>query len=189
VKDEALEGHNRCGIRRSGSGGPPTSGSRSRPEASQAFRLPLVVNILAPEVRHIRGRSLFAGWWVGDVMSTGSGACSRRWVRIRRRVKVTFGQIATTTVDLCSGGFCALLLRTVPPGTPVEGIIQVNGRDIPYAGRVVWAKAGDVRLGIRGRIGVGFASSVSRLPALLADATAETFMTASSRRPDARFAA
>jgi hypothetical protein len=123
-------------------------------------------------------------------MPIGSGALrDRRWVRLRRRFKVTFGHVATFTVDVCSGGFCAQLLRTVPPGTPLEGTIQVNGRDIPYVGRVVWARAGNVRLGIRGHIGVGFASFNSRLPTLLADATTETFVAAGTQRTEARFTA
>ena len=71
-------------------------------------------------------------------MAVGSRALSdRRWVGLQRRFRVTLGQTATFTVDVCSGGFCALLLRTGPPGTPVEGTIQVDGRDIPYAGHVV----------------------------------------------------
>jgi hypothetical protein len=38
-------------------------------------------------------------------------------------------------------------------------------------------------------MGIGFASFDSRLPALLADAAADTFSAAGSRRTDARFAA
>ncbi len=96
----------------------------------------------------------------------------RKWARLRRRFKVTFGQSAAFTIDVCGGGFCALLLRAMLPGTPVEGTILVKGRALPYAGRVVWARSGDVRLGVQGRNGVAFTSVESILPALLGDSTA-----------------
>jgi hypothetical protein len=91
----------------------------------------------------------------------------RRWIRFRRRFKVTLRQSAAFTVDVCGGGFCALLLRAPPPGTKVEGTILVGERALAYTGQVVWAKPGDVHLGVRGRIGVGFASVDSTLPSLL----------------------
>lgn len=81
----------------------------------------------------------------------------RRWIRVKKRFKVTLSQGVAFTVDVCGGGFSALLLRALPPGTPVEGTILVGERALPYSGRVVWAKPGDVHLGVRGRIGVGFA--------------------------------
>jgi hypothetical protein len=111
----------------------------------------------------------------------------RRWVRLHKRFKVTFGKSTTFTVDVCGGGFCALLLRAVAPGTPVDGTILVDGRDVPYTGHVVWAKAGDVRLGIRGQIGVGFASLDSALPVFLTGAAAGTFTTPRPGRTEARF--
>lgn len=92
---------------------------------------------------------------------------ARRWVRFRRRFKVTLSQGAAFTVDVCGGGFCALMLRAIPPGTPVEGTILVDGQDLRYKGRVIWAKAGDVHLGVRSRVGVGFASVDATLPGLL----------------------
>jgi hypothetical protein len=107
-------------------------------------------------------------------MKDGSATLSkRRWLRLRRRFKVTLKQSAAFTVDVCSGGFCALLLRALPPGTPVEGTILIGGRALAYTGNVVWARAGDVRLGLRGRIGVGFVSADALLPALLREDTAE----------------
>jgi hypothetical protein len=87
-------------------------------------------------------------------------------------------------------GACSLwilLLRAVPPGTPVDGTILMDGRDIPYAGRVVWAKAGDVRLGIRGMIGVGFESLDSALPVLLTGDAKGTFTTPRPGRTEASF--
>jgi hypothetical protein len=80
---------------------------------------------------------------------------------------VTVSQGAAFTVDVCGGGFCALMLRAIPPGTLVEGSIQVEGQAVPYKGRVVWAKAGDVHLGVRSRVGVGFARADANLPGIL----------------------
>jgi hypothetical protein len=84
---------------------------------------------------------------------------------------VTFNQGAAFTADVCGGGFCALMLRAMPPGTPVEGTIVVRGRVLPYAGRVVWARPGDVRLGVQGRNGVAFTQVESNLPVLLDEGT------------------
>jgi hypothetical protein len=53
----------------------------------------------------------------------------------------------------------------------VEGTILANGRALSYAGRVAWAKAGDVRLGIPGRIGVGFTNVDSAFPGLFRNGT------------------
>lgn len=101
-------------------------------------------------------------------MSASTGAVrERRWTRFRRRFKVTLREGAAFTVDVCGGGFCALMLRAIPPGTPVEGTILVEGKALPYKGRVVWAQDGDVRLGVRSKVGVGFASVDAALPSLL----------------------
>jgi hypothetical protein len=92
------------------------------------------------------------------------GSVARRWVRIRKRFKVTFSQNASFTIDVSGGGFCAQLLRVMPRGTRVEGTILENGKAVPYAGRVAWARAGEARLGIPGRIGVEFTNIESTLP-------------------------
>jgi hypothetical protein len=98
---------------------------------------------------------------------SSSSQRERRWTRFRRRFKVTLSQGAAFTVDVCGGGFCALMLRAIPPGTSVEGTILVEGQALPYKGRVIWAKAGDVHLGVRSRVGVGFASVDATFPGLL----------------------
>jgi hypothetical protein len=95
----------------------------------------------------------------------------RRWVRVRKRFKVTFSQNASFTIDVSGGGFCAQLLRVMPPGTLVEGTILDNGKALSYAGRVVWARAGDAHLSIPGRMGVEFTNIDAMLPKLEGDAT------------------
>jgi len=99
----------------------------------------------------------------------------RKWVRLRRRFKVTFSEGAAFTVDVSGGGFSALLLRALSPGTLVSGTIQVSERALPYGGRVIWARPGDVHLGIRSRVGVAFTSIDPMFFTLLGDEVAETF--------------
>jgi len=101
-------------------------------------------------------------------MRQGPGALrKRKWVRLRKRFKVTFSEGAAFTVDVGGGGFSALLLRPISPGTLVSGTIQVSDRALTYAGRVVWTKPGDVHLGIRSRVGVAFTGVDPMLIALL----------------------
>jgi len=80
----------------------------------------------------------------------------RAWSRLRRRFKVTLNDQVAFTVDVCGGGFCAVLLRPISPGKLISGAIQAGERSVPYAGRVVWAKGGAVYHGIRSRVGVAF---------------------------------
>ncbi len=68
------------------------------------------------------------------------------------------------TVDVCAGGFCTELMRVLPPGSPVQGSIQMNGQEVAFAGQVVWVKPGDVGLNLRGRMGVRFTRVSLDLP-------------------------
>ena len=77
-------------------------------------------------------------------------------------------------MDIGGGGFCTELLRVLPPGTQVEGVIQVKGADLPFAGAVVWAKPGDAYLGLRGRMGVIFTRTSSKLQELVPPAVRES---------------
>jgi hypothetical protein len=81
---------------------------------------------------------------------------TRTSARFRRRLRVAVGQSPSFTIDISAGGFCAELMRVLPAGTPVEGSIEVKGSKVRFAGRVAWAKAGDSRLNLRGRMGVCF---------------------------------
>jgi hypothetical protein len=81
----------------------------------------------------------------------------RGHVRHRRRFRVALARhTQSVTVDVGAGGFCTELIRVLPPGTPVEGSIHVDGREVPFSGRVAWARPGEFRLNLRGRMGVRF---------------------------------
>lgn len=81
---------------------------------------------------------------------------SRRGRRHRMRLRVVTCRGSSFTVDVSSGGFCTELMRVLPVGEPVEGLIHLNGRDASFTGRVAWSRPGDPRLNERGRMGVCF---------------------------------
>jgi hypothetical protein len=76
----------------------------------------------------------------------------------RRRVRlcVVTNRGSSLTVNVSAGGFCTGLMRVLPVGSHVEGRIHVDGQDAFFAGRVAWARPGDPRLNVVGRIGVRF---------------------------------
>lgn len=81
---------------------------------------------------------------------------ARRGRRHRKRLRVVTCRGSSFTVDVSAGGFCTELMRVLPVGEPVEGLIHLNGRDVAFAGRVAWSRPGDPRLNERGRMGVCF---------------------------------
>ena len=83
--------------------------------------------------------------------------------RQRRRFKVQMGAASGFTVDVSAGGFCAELMRVFPKGTVVKGTLLVDSQDFEFSGRVAWAKQGDFRLNMRGRMGVVFTDAPSEL--------------------------
>ena len=83
--------------------------------------------------------------------------------RQRRRFKVQLGMASGFTTDVSAGGFCAELMRVFPKGTAVKGTIVVDGREYDFSGRVSWAKQGDFRLNLRGRMGVAFTDAPDEL--------------------------
>ena len=83
--------------------------------------------------------------------------------RQRRRFKVQMGAASGFTVDVSSGGFCAELMRVFPKGTVVKGTLLVDDQEFDFSGRVAWAKQGDFRLNMRGRMGVTFTDAPEEL--------------------------
>jgi hypothetical protein len=83
--------------------------------------------------------------------------------RQRRRFKVQMGAASGFTVDVSAGGFCAELMRVFPKGTAVKGTLLVDGQEYGFSGRVAWAKQGDFRLNMRGRMGVTFTDAPEEL--------------------------
>jgi hypothetical protein len=80
----------------------------------------------------------------------------RRSARHRRRLRASVGSTPVFTADVGPGGFSAEILRVHPPGTPIDGSIRVNDREVAFRGEIAWARAGAPNMGIRGRIGVRF---------------------------------
>ncbi len=78
--------------------------------------------------------------------------------RASRRYKVRLQQFVCFTANVSDGGFCAVSNRVLAPGTAVEGTIEIDGASVPFRGTVAWARAGDARLGIFGRMGIRFAA-------------------------------
>jgi hypothetical protein len=80
----------------------------------------------------------------------------RAGIRHRRRIRVTIGGAPAFTLNVGVGGFSAEIMRVYLPGTAVWGTIQLGGADLGYAGHVAWARPGDPRVQLRGRLGVRF---------------------------------
>lgn len=76
--------------------------------------------------------------------------------RRRARARVTTPRGSLFTVNVSAGGFCIEMLRVLPVGTPMEGLIYLDGCVASFAGRVVWRQAGDSRLNLVGQMGVRF---------------------------------
>jgi hypothetical protein len=97
-----------------------------------------------------------------------SGRDNRIGSRRRCRLKVFTTRGVLFTLDVGQGGFCAQVLRVLPPGTPLEGNFHVDDANLPFSGRVVWAKGGDPHLNVRGKMGIALARGAAELEAVLA---------------------
>jgi hypothetical protein len=95
-------------------------------------------------------------------------AANRSSPRHKRRLRVSVGSTPLFTSDVSAGGFSAEILRTPAPGTAVAGTLRLADAEVPYAGQVVWTRAGSPRLNLRGRIGVRFTSLPTAAARLLA---------------------
>jgi hypothetical protein len=78
--------------------------------------------------------------------------------RRRVRLRVVTGRGSSLTVNVSAGGFCTAMMRVLPVGAPIDGLIHVDGRDAFFAGQVVWVKPGDPRINLMGKMGVRFDS-------------------------------
>jgi hypothetical protein len=72
------------------------------------------------------------------------------------------------TADIGRGGFCAQVVLVRRPGTQVRGTIRLEGKELRWAGRVIWAQTGDAYMGLLGRMGIAFTEVDGPLEALLA---------------------
>ena len=80
----------------------------------------------------------------------------RSFPRARRRFPLSLGTSKTFTRDLSAGGFCAELVQALPVGTTVSGALDIGETRYPYTGTIAWARAGDMRIMQRARVGVRF---------------------------------
>ncbi len=97
-----------------------------------------------------------------------SGRENRVGSRRRCRLKVFTTRGVLFTLDVGQGGFCAQVLRVLPPGTSLQGSFRVDEADLPYSGRVDMAKGGDPHLNVRGKMGIVLARGAAELEAVLA---------------------
>jgi hypothetical protein len=81
---------------------------------------------------------------------------THRSPRRRVRLRVAMSRGGSLTVNVSAGGFCTGLMRVLPVGSQVNGILHLDGREASFAGRVAWARPGDPRLNVMGRMGVCF---------------------------------
>ena len=81
---------------------------------------------------------------------------ARSTPRRRARARVTTPRGSLFTVNVSAGGFCIEMLRVLPVGAPMEGLIYLDGCVASFAGLVVWKHAGDSRLNLVGQVGVRF---------------------------------
>lgn len=88
---------------------------------------------------------------------------TRHHLRQRRRFIVRLGHTSSFTVDVSASGFCVRLMKVLPVDTAVEGSIQVESHEVPFAGVVAWARPGARHLNLLGSMGVVF----TRIPAEL----------------------
>jgi PilZ domain len=80
----------------------------------------------------------------------------RASIRRRRRYQVNLGLVASFTTNVSAQGFCTEVMRALPPRAAVEGLLQVRGANLPFAGEIAWAAQGDWHINLHGRMGVRF---------------------------------
>jgi hypothetical protein len=81
----------------------------------------------------------------------------RKLHRHRRRLNVSLGgRLPAITADVSAGGFCAELPYVFLPGSMIHGSIAFGEREVPFKGKVTWARAGDPQMSPFCRFGVRF---------------------------------
>ncbi len=83
---------------------------------------------------------------------------ARREARYRQRFQVALGRTSSFTLNVSAGGFCTEVMHVLPAGSAVIGTVRVHGKDYPFTGHVAWARLGNARMNMRGRMGIVFDS-------------------------------
>ena len=81
---------------------------------------------------------------------------AKRAPRYRMRLRVVMNGGSAFAVNCGRGGFRTEMMRVLPVGTLVEGMILFEGPDRKFTGRVAWVKPGDFRMSLMGRMGITF---------------------------------
>ena len=89
------------------------------------------------------------------------GESKRLLPRVRRRLGVTMAGARAFTADISPGGFCIETMTVQRAGSDVNGVLQLDGREFSFTGKVAWAVAGDLRALQRGRMGIRFTGVAS----------------------------
>jgi hypothetical protein len=92
--------------------------------------------------------------------------------RQRRCLTVRLEGLPTLPAEVSSAGLSfesaeALGAEPFVEGTPLRGTLALDGEAFPFAGEVSWARAGNPRLALRGRVGVRFTDAPDALWARL----------------------
>ena len=88
--------------------------------------------------------------------------------RERRRLKLSLGgKLPAFTADVSPGGISYETMNVPKPGSMVHGTLTLEGQEFIFTGEVTWARAGDPRLSVRGRVGVRFTGIDNAYYALL----------------------
>ncbi len=102
---------------------------------------------------------------------------TRRDTRQRLRFQVKLGRTSCFTLNVSAGGFCTEVMHVLSSRSPVAGSIRVQGKDYPFSGHVAWAKEGNARMNIRGRMGIVFEPAPRDLLAAVSAAQSEAAVT------------
>jgi hypothetical protein len=81
--------------------------------------------------------------------------------------KLTLVPAPPLSAEVSAAGLSLESAEPLPEGTPVRGTLALEGEAFPFSGEVSWARAGDARLSLRGRMGVRFTDAPDALWAKL----------------------
>jgi hypothetical protein len=74
---------------------------------------------------------------------------------------------APLAAEVSAAGLSFESAQPLAEGTPLHGTLALDGEAFPFAGEVSWARAGNPRLALRGRVGVRFTDAPDALWARL----------------------
>ncbi len=87
--------------------------------------------------------------------------------RQRRCLTVRLEGLPTLPAEVSSAGLSFESTEPLAEGTSLRGTLALDGEAFPFAGEVSWARAGNPRLSLRGRVGVRFTDAPDALWARL----------------------